>query len=146
MDNRAAPALLGGMAQSEEKLVTPGSLIVDIILVVLIIFMVTAPMIMKPSINVNLPKAATGDKTIYVFEENSMSIESRDSFRPGRKLWVHPGNKAGTFNLANEDTDHPGAAHPAPSHLGQRACLCTASLRATIDAAPIAPRSSSPNR
>jgi hypothetical protein len=33
MDNRAAPALLGGMAQSEEKLVTPGSLIVDIILV-----------------------------------------------------------------------------------------------------------------
>jgi biopolymer transport protein ExbD len=37
--------------------------LVDIILVVLIIFMVTAPMIMKPSINVNLPKAATGDKT-----------------------------------------------------------------------------------
>lgn len=37
--------------------------LVDIILVVLIIFMVTAPMIMKPSINVNLPKAAAGDKT-----------------------------------------------------------------------------------
>lgn len=37
--------------------------LVDIILVVLIIFMVTAPMIMKPSINVNLPKAASGDKT-----------------------------------------------------------------------------------
>jgi biopolymer transport protein ExbD len=35
--------------------------LVDIILVVLIIFMVTAPMIMKPSINVNLPKAASGD-------------------------------------------------------------------------------------
>lgn len=37
--------------------------LVDIILVVLIIFMVTAPMIMKPSINVNLPKAASGEKT-----------------------------------------------------------------------------------
>lgn len=38
--------------------------LVDIILVVLIIFMVTAPMIMKPSINVNLPKAASGEATI----------------------------------------------------------------------------------
>ncbi|MCC7406157.1 MAG: biopolymer transporter ExbD [Bdellovibrionales bacterium] len=36
---------------------------VDIILVVLIIFMVTTPFIMKPSINVNLPKAATGEDT-----------------------------------------------------------------------------------
>lgn len=38
--------------------------LVDIILVVLIIFMLTAPMIMKPSIKVNLPKAATGDQTV----------------------------------------------------------------------------------
>jgi biopolymer transport protein ExbD len=37
--------------------------LVDIILVVLIIFMVTAPMIMKPSIAVNLPKSGTGDST-----------------------------------------------------------------------------------
>ncbi|MBC7371358.1 MAG: biopolymer transporter ExbD [Bdellovibrionaceae bacterium] len=37
--------------------------LVDIILVVLIIFMVTAPMIMKPTINVNLPKAASGGQT-----------------------------------------------------------------------------------
>lgn len=34
--------------------------LVDIILVVLIIFMVTAPMIMKPNIEVQLPKAASG--------------------------------------------------------------------------------------
>ncbi len=34
---------------------------VDIILVILIIFMVTTPLIMKPSINVNLPKASSGD-------------------------------------------------------------------------------------
>ena len=37
--------------------------LVDVILVVLIIFMVTAPMIMKPSINVNLPKSGSGDAT-----------------------------------------------------------------------------------
>ncbi|NCN40819.1 biopolymer transporter ExbD [bacterium] len=36
---------------------------VDIILVILIIFMVTAPVILKPSINVNLPKAGSGDNT-----------------------------------------------------------------------------------
>jgi len=34
---------------------------VDIILVVLIIFMVTTPFIIKPSINVNLPKASSGE-------------------------------------------------------------------------------------
>lgn len=38
--------------------------LVDVILVVLIIFMVTAPMIMKPSINVNLPKAGAGEPTV----------------------------------------------------------------------------------
>lgn len=37
---------------------------VDIILVVLIIFMITTPFIVKPSINVNLPKAVSGDETI----------------------------------------------------------------------------------
>jgi len=36
---------------------------VDIILVVLIIFMVTTPFIVKPSININLPKAASGTDT-----------------------------------------------------------------------------------
>ncbi len=36
---------------------------VDVILVVLIIFMVTAPIIMKPSISVNLPKSGSGDST-----------------------------------------------------------------------------------
>src|SRR5579871_2065348 len=40
--------------------VTP---LVDITLVLLIIFMVTTPMIMKPSINVNLPKAGSSDQT-----------------------------------------------------------------------------------
>lgn len=56
--------MAGRISDSDEALseinVVP---LVDIILVVLIIFMVTAPMIMKPSINVNLPKARSGDKT-----------------------------------------------------------------------------------
>lgn len=47
---------------------------VDIILVVLIIFMVTTPFIMKPSINVNLPKAGSGDDTTP--SELTISISS----------------------------------------------------------------------
>lgn len=37
--------------------------LIDIILVVLIIFMVTAPALVKPSVSVNLPEAASGDET-----------------------------------------------------------------------------------
>jgi biopolymer transport protein ExbD len=37
--------------------------LVDIILVVLIIFMVTAPALIKPSVAVNLPEASSGDET-----------------------------------------------------------------------------------
>lgn len=47
---------------------------VDIILVVLIIFMVTTPIIMKPSINVNLPKAASGEESSQT--ELSISISA----------------------------------------------------------------------
>lgn len=51
--------------------------LVDIILVVLIIFMVTAPMIMKPSINVNLPKAASGDQTTPTKLSISLTADGR---------------------------------------------------------------------
>jgi len=37
--------------------------LVDIILVVLIIFMVTAPLVMKPTIDVNLPQASSGKES-----------------------------------------------------------------------------------
>ncbi|MEM7646323.1 MAG: biopolymer transporter ExbD, partial [Pseudomonadota bacterium] len=36
--------------------------LVDVILVVLIIFMVTAPLVLKPSIDVNLPQASSADQ------------------------------------------------------------------------------------
>lgn len=57
--------MAGGAWQDSDDAISSINVVplVDIILVVLIIFMVTAPMIMKPSINVNLPKAASGDKT-----------------------------------------------------------------------------------
>ena len=38
---------------------------VDILLVILIIFMVTAPVVMRPSLKIQLPEASTGDKTDF---------------------------------------------------------------------------------
>ncbi len=61
---------------------------VDIILVVLIIFMVTTPLIMKPSINVSLPKAGTGDETtpselsISITADGSLSLNGKPSDEP----------------------------------------------------------------
>ncbi|MCC6276781.1 MAG: biopolymer transporter ExbD [Oligoflexia bacterium] len=51
-------------SQDEDQLITDINVtpLVDVVLVLLIIFMVTTPMIMKPSINVNLPKAASADQ------------------------------------------------------------------------------------
>jgi biopolymer transport protein ExbD len=51
--------------------------LVDIILVVLIIFMVTAPMIMKPSIAVNLPKASSGDPSAPSTLSISLATDGR---------------------------------------------------------------------
>ena len=58
--------------------------LVDVILVVLIIFMVTAPMIMKPSISVNLPKSGTGDSTkpsklsILISSDGKLQLDGRN--------------------------------------------------------------------
>ncbi len=51
--------------------------LVDIILVVLIIFMVTAPMFLKPSINVNLPKAVSGDSSAPSLLNISISADGK---------------------------------------------------------------------
>lgn len=66
-------AKLGG---SSEEAISEINIVpfVDIILVILIIFMVTAPVLLKPSINVNLPKAGSGDNTTP--SELSISIEA----------------------------------------------------------------------
>ncbi len=51
---------------------------VDIILVVLIIFMVTTPIIMNPSVQINLPKAASGDETVP--SQLNISIDKNGDF------------------------------------------------------------------
>lgn len=74
---------------------------VDIILVVLIIFMVTTPLIMKPSLNVNLPQASTGDETAP--SELSISI-----------------NTAGQILLNGEASDEAGLKTYAEELLKKR--------------------------
>lgn len=54
--------------------------LVDIILVVLIIFMVTAPLFMKPSIHVNLPKAVSGDNTVPTQLSITLAVDGRVFF------------------------------------------------------------------
>lgn len=59
--------------------------LVDIILVVLIIFMVTAPMVLKPTIDVNLPKAASGEEApptkfnVTVMASGDISLNGKTS-------------------------------------------------------------------
>ncbi len=58
---------------------------VDIILVILIIFMITAPAIINPSINIQLPKAASGEDTtptqinITISKEGQLALNGKDS-------------------------------------------------------------------
>ncbi len=57
--------------------------LVDVILVVLIVFMVTAPMIMQSAININLPKAVAGEATtpsklnIIIRQDGSLSLDGQ---------------------------------------------------------------------
>lgn len=67
--------------------VTP---LVDIVLVLLIIFMVAAPMIVNnPSIKVQLPKAATGDETLkstLALTLQRLETGGYDLYRNGEKV------------------------------------------------------------
>lgn len=49
---------------------------VDILLVILIIFMVTAPVVMRPSLKIQLPEASSGDKTEYT--PFQLAVSSKD--------------------------------------------------------------------
>ncbi|MBY0385583.1 biopolymer transporter ExbD [bacterium] len=59
--------------------------LIDIILVVLIIFMVTAPALIKPSVDVNLPEAASGDETtpsllnVAITADGQVQINNEDA-------------------------------------------------------------------
>jgi biopolymer transport protein ExbD len=62
--------------------------LVDIILVVLIIFMVTAPLVLKPTIPVNLPKAASGEEAppsplnIAIGKDGAISVNGQVASLP----------------------------------------------------------------
>jgi biopolymer transport protein ExbD len=49
---------------------------VDILLVILIIFMVTAPVVMRPSLKIQLPEATSGEKTD--FTPFQLTVSSRE--------------------------------------------------------------------
>lgn len=59
--------------------------LVDVILVVLIIFMVTAPLVLKPTIDVNLPKASSGESAppskfnVAVASTGIISVNGREA-------------------------------------------------------------------
>ncbi len=57
--------MAGHISGSEDEPISAINVVplVDVILVVLIIFMVTAPIVLKPSIDINLPKASAGDES-----------------------------------------------------------------------------------
>jgi len=93
--------------------VTP---LVDITLVLLIIFMVTTPMIMKPSINVNLPKAASSDKStpgelaITITKQGEIQangqIVNDDSLRDMATRLVQAKPEAQAMISADKETSH----------------------------------------
>jgi biopolymer transport protein ExbD len=62
--------------------------LVDIILVVLIIFMVTAPLVLKPTIPVNLPKASSGEESppsplnIAIGKDGAISVNGKIASLP----------------------------------------------------------------
>lgn len=77
--------------------------LVDIILVVLIIFMVTAPMFMKPSINVHLPKAASGDSTAPSQLSITLAADGRIFFNGQRADEAAVGKKSAELLARNPE-------------------------------------------
>ncbi len=82
--------------------------LVDIILVVLIIFMVAAPLVMKPKVDINLPKASSSkaDK-----DKASMRVVLGKS----GELFVN--NKAVTMDGLIDESKRQAAANPETSAL-----------------------------
>ena len=77
---------IGGMGGDDEPIASINIVpLVDIILVVLIIFMVTAPLVLKPTIDINLPKASSGDSSpptplnIAITKDGAISLNGQTS-------------------------------------------------------------------
>ena len=71
---------MGGGVRDEEDLITDINVtpLVDIVLVLLIVLMVTSSYLVNKSINVELPKAATGETTSLA---SALPLDSRDLIR-----------------------------------------------------------------
>jgi biopolymer transport protein ExbD len=78
--------------------------LVDIILVVLIIFMVTAPMIMKPSIPVNLPKGVSGEQTIPTQLTITLTVDGQQQLNGQAADDAAISAKAAELIVKNPDT------------------------------------------
>ena len=70
---------MAGKMNSDDTIISDINIVplVDIILVVLIIFMVTAPSMIKPSIEVNLPSASSSEETEPSFLQVTVTTEGR---------------------------------------------------------------------
>lgn len=88
---------------------------VDIILVVLIIFMVTTPLIMKPSLNVNLPKSGSGDETtpseltVSILADGSLALNGKPTDEAGINAFASElaGKRPDTQAIISADKDVP---------------------------------------
>jgi len=82
---------MGAQQSNEDEPITAINItpLVDIILVLLIIFMVTATYIVSPQIKVELPKAATGEKSepmnfaIVITKEGDLYLDGKEIDVPG---------------------------------------------------------------
>lgn len=74
--------MAGGFQHQDDEPISAINVVplVDIILVVLIIFMVTAPLVLKPVIDINLPKSASGEEappaplTVAIGKDGSLAV------------------------------------------------------------------------
>jgi len=103
---------------------------VDIILVVLIIFMVTAPLVMKPAIDVSLPQASSGE--VKETEKNLDVIIS-----PEGELYVN-GKATDLDGLKAEATDTAAKAVDSGAILNADKAVTLEKLTEVIDVIKLA--------
>ena len=101
------------MSSISEINVTP---FVDVVLVLLVIFMVTAPMLVREQMNVNLPKAQTGEKsaaqalTITISKEGMIMMNDKpvtvEQMEPAIRDIVAKSPDTQAVISADQDTHH----------------------------------------
>ena len=115
---------MAGSAQSDEGEITGINVtpLVDIMLVLLIIFMVTATYIVKEAIEINLPKAAAGGEStaktfaIVITKDGRSYLDGVETSEGEliRKIQETPGHKEEIQALISADKD---AMHGAVVHM-----------------------------